>query len=132
MLFGDETMPGAGALPRRPPEIHSLRPRHSRAAASAPASLPALTVPRRVRLGRAPRRARRIDPLGARPLQERISGGRGVPKCYATWRPLAAGSARRDFFLRGDTPFSFADKIRSVPAAPRKPPQRPVRGGGLG
>src|SRR3990172_12066033 len=67
------------ARARRPPEIHSLRSRHSRAAASAPASLPPLTVPRRVRLGRAHRRARRIDPLGARPLRQRISGCRGVP-----------------------------------------------------
>ncbi|KRT73732.1 MAG: hypothetical protein XU12_C0007G0056 [Deltaproteobacteria bacterium CSP1-8] len=78
-------------LARRPPEIHSLRSRHSRAAASAPASLPALTVPRRVRLGRAPRRTGRIDPLGARPLQERTSGCRGAPLSNGrNLRPLAA------------------------------------------
>src|SRR3972149_6618791 len=36
------------ARARRPPEVYPLRSRHSRAAASAPASLPALTVPRGV------------------------------------------------------------------------------------
>src|SRR3990172_3285108 len=60
----------------RSPGVHSLRSRHSRAAASAPASLPSLTVPQRVRFGRAPRRKRRIDPLGARPLRQRTPGGR--------------------------------------------------------
>jgi len=60
----------------RPPGIHSLRSRHSRDAASAPPSLPSLAVPQRVRLCRAPRRKRRIDPLGARPLRQRTPGGR--------------------------------------------------------
>src|SRR4030066_1731223 len=76
-----------------------VRSRHSRAAASAPASLPFLTVPLRVRLGRAPRRQRRIDPLGARPLQERISAGRGAPLADARdLAPAHSRSARRDFF----------------------------------
>jgi hypothetical protein len=80
-------VPGA----RRHPEIHSFRSRHSRVAASPPASLPALTVPRRVRLGRAPRRTGRIAPLGARPLPERTSGGRGALLSNARdLRPLAA------------------------------------------
>ena len=84
-------MPPKGTLARRPPEIHSLRSRHSRAAASPPASLPALTVPRRVRLGRAPRRTWHIDPLDARPLQERTSGCRGAPLSNGRdLRPLAA------------------------------------------
>jgi len=77
-----------------------VRSRHSRAAASAPASLPSLTVPQRVRFGRAPRRKRRIDPLGARPLRQRTPGDR--PHCapspsaccaisaLAKRRPLAA------------------------------------------
>ena len=67
----------------RSPGVHSLRSRHSRAAASAPASLPSLTVPQRVRFGRAPRRKRRIDPLGARPLRQRTPGGRPhfAPSC---------------------------------------------------
>ena len=71
-------------LARRPPEIHSIRSRHSKAAASSPASLPALTVPRRVRLGRPPRRTGRIDPLGARPLPERapVDRHRDVPKNF--------------------------------------------------
>ena len=79
----------------RPPGTHSLRSRHSRAAASAPASLPSLTVPLRVRLGRAPCRMRRIDPLGARPLPERPPGRRphSAPPscgCYALYRgPMA-------------------------------------------
>src|SRR3989304_7069211 len=60
----------------RSPGVHSLRSRHSRAAASAPASLPSLTVPQRVRLGRAPRRERRLDPLGGTPLWPRHPGGR--------------------------------------------------------
>src|SRR5512141_2534157 len=60
----------------RPSGLHSLRSRHSRPAASAPASFPFLIVPPWVRLGRAPRRRRRIDPLGARPLRERNPGGR--------------------------------------------------------
>src|SRR4030066_8657 len=68
--------PRGGVL--RPPGDHSLRSRHSRAAASPPTLLPSLTVPRWVRLGRAPRRTGRISPLGARPLQERISGCRGL------------------------------------------------------
>src|SRR3990172_4062523 len=63
----------------RHPGGHSLRSRHSRAAASAPASLPSLAVPLRVRLGRAPCRMRRIDPLGARPLPERPPGRREPP-----------------------------------------------------
>jgi hypothetical protein len=80
----------------RPPGLHSLRSRHSRPAASAPASLPSLTVPQRVRFGRAPRRTRRIDPLGARPLRERNPGGR--PHCV----PLRGGAAgpRCAFCLR--------------------------------
>jgi hypothetical protein len=63
-------------LARRHIEIHSFRSRHSRGAAPAPASLPPLTVPQQVRFGRAPCRKRRIDPLGARPLRQRIPGGR--------------------------------------------------------
>ena len=76
----------------RPPGGHSLRSRHSRAAASAPASLSSLTVPQRVRLGRAPRRKRRIDPLGARPLRQRTPGGR--PHCAPP--PAAAAPATGD------------------------------------
>src|SRR3972149_5261346 len=60
----------------RPPGGHSLRSRHSRAGASAPASSPSLAVPQRVRIGRAPRRKRRIDPLGARALRQRPPGDR--------------------------------------------------------
>ena len=75
----------------RHPGGHSLRSRHSRAAASPPASLPSLTVPLRVRLGRAPCRSGRIDPLGARPLPERPPGRRphSAPPscgCYAPYR----------------------------------------------
>ncbi len=68
----------------RPPGTHSLRSRHSSAAASAPAALPALTVPQWVRLGQAPCRERRIDPLDARPLPERPPGRRphsDLPSC---------------------------------------------------
>jgi hypothetical protein len=64
---------------RRHPGDHSLRSRHSRAAASAPASLPSLAVPLRVRLDRTPCRMRRIDPLGARPLPEQPPGRRPPP-----------------------------------------------------
>ena len=86
------------------------RSRHSRAAASAPASLPSLTVPQRVRFGRAPRRKRRIDPLGARPLRQRTPGGRPysalllrpasptarpVARVPATWDPGRCGGFRR-------------------------------------
>src|SRR3990172_4306175 len=80
------------ARARGPPEVHSLRARHSRAAASPPASLPALAVPRRVRLGQAPRRTGRIDPLDARLLPERTSGGRGAPLSNA--RGLAPARCR--------------------------------------
>ena len=53
-----------------------VRSRHSRTAASPPASLPSLAVPLRVRLDRGPRRSGRIGPLGARPLPERPPGRR--------------------------------------------------------
>ena len=68
------------------------RSRHSRAAASAPASLPSLTVPQRVRLGRAPCRKRRIDPLDARPLPERPPGRRP----HSDPHPAAATPATKD------------------------------------
>jgi hypothetical protein len=85
------------------------RSRHSRAAASAPTSLPPLTVPQRVRFGRAPRRTGRIDPLGARPLRQRTPGGRSAavqvprtashersppPRLRSDRRPLAPGTGR--------------------------------------
>jgi hypothetical protein len=88
----------AGAIPasgtgseRRPPGGHSLRCRHSRAAASAPPSLPSLAVPLRVRLGRAPRRKRRIGSLGARPLRERTPEGRQVASEAERGHPRAPG-----------------------------------------
>jgi hypothetical protein len=112
--------PGQAAIPRTgPPGLQSTIPgicRHSRAAASPPASLPSLTVPTGVRLGRAPRRARHIDPLGARPLPERYSGDQGAGgQTLATLHPLAAGSARRKS--------SFAPQ-----AAAWNPPKRPCDG----
>src|SRR3990172_274615 len=108
-----------GTLARRPPEIHSLRSRHSGAAASPPASLPALTVPRRVRFGRPPRRTGRLDPLGARPLQERTSGCRGLRyQTLATLRPLAAVP------LAGTDPALRGYPSLAPHAAPGNPPHR--------
>jgi hypothetical protein len=101
----------------RPPEIHSFRSRHSRAAASPPASLPALTVPRRVRLGRAPRRTGRIDSLGARPLQERTSGGRGASLANASDLATArCHSARRNSFASLHRPPASTGPFRQIPA----------------
>jgi len=79
----------------RPPGLHSLRSRHSRPAASAPASLPSLAVPPWVRLGRAPRRRRRIGPLGARPLRERNPGDRPHFAPRSSYRGGTPGSALR-------------------------------------
>ncbi len=84
----------------RPPGTHSLRSRHSRAAASTPASLPSLTVPR----GYAS--VGRLAGSGASTLSMHglfrngpLEAG-GIPHCYARdLRPLAAGSARRNLRL---------------------------------
>ena len=129
--------PGTGDPRRRPPEIHSLRSRHSRAAASAPASLPSLTVPLRVRLGRAPCRMRRIDPLGARPLPERPPGRRphSAPPscgCYAPYRgPLAQRGVPRsglwsEVQFRRAEPAASGRKVASV--AEGNPPRVSVLG----
>ena len=92
--FVNRTYGKHARLAHRPPESVP-RSRHSRPAASAPASFPSLVVPQWVRLGRAPRRMRRIDPLGARPLRERNPGGR--PHCaprfsYGGGTPAARSS----------------------------------------
>jgi len=114
----------------RPPGGHSLRSRHSRAAASVPASLPPLTVPQRVRLGRAPRRKRRIDPLGARPLRQRPPGGR--PPAPPLLR-LAALHERRTSPKNRDVPKNSSSPAEGVAtAAPLQRRRDRLRGLGGG
>jgi hypothetical protein len=114
----------------RPPGGHSLRSRHSRAAASVPASLPPLTVPQRVRLGRAPRRKRRIDPLGARPLRQRTPGGR--PPAPPLLR-LAALHERRTSPKNRDVPKNSSSPAEGVAtAAPLQRRRDRLRGLGGG
>ena len=71
---------GAPFVARRAMNLHGCAPASGapfpqipafEARCSAPSSFPSLAVPQWIRLGRAPRRRRRIDPLGARPLRER-------------------------------------------------------------
>ncbi len=81
----------------RPPGTHSLRSRHSRAAASAPASLPSLTVPR----GYAS--VGRLAGSGASPLSVHGLFRNG---------PLDAGGGST---RRGDTPGFIVERKRSVP-----------------
>ena len=71
----------------RPPGLHSLRSRHSRAAASAPASLPSLTVPQRyASVGR-------LAGRGASTLSVHGLCGNGTLKAGLTAPPSCGGSA---------------------------------------
>ncbi len=104
------------------------RSRHSRLAAAAKASLPSLTVPLWVRLGWAPCRVRRIDPLGARPLPERTSEDRwdlASATLATSPRSLPVPLAGM-FAYQRDTPFSLDDKTRSVPPLRGTPRIAPV------
>ena len=103
-----------------------VRSRHSRAAASAPTSLPSLTVPLWVRLGLAPRRMRRIDPLAVHGLF-----GNGPREAGLTAPPLlrlaALSGIRETVRAIRDFPHQWA--FRRQPAEqPRKGVPSGVRG----
>src|SRR3989304_2933546 len=80
-----------GGLPSWPPPPPPAPPPRP----APPALPPPLAVPQGVRLGRAPRRKRRIDPLGARALRQRPPGDRltAPPSCGGSAGPPRRGDA---------------------------------------